>query len=149
MIQAEAHGAQLNVFPVPDYCVPDYYSPVLVSTASFIQQQPDVIKRFLKATAEGYTYAAQHPDDAANLLIAGTPKGTFDDANFVRASQEWQSPHYIADAACWGVQTLDKWTNYPRFMFDHHAIDDANGNPITTPPDYAAAFTDALVPACS
>jgi ABC-type nitrate/sulfonate/bicarbonate transport system substrate-binding protein len=129
--------------------VPDYYSPLIVSSASFIQQQPEVIKRFLKATADGYTYAAQHPDEAANLLIAGTPKGTFDDASFVRASQEWQSPRYIADAACWGVQTLDNWTNYPRFMFDHHAIDDANGNPITTPPDYAAAFTDAFVPACS
>ena len=149
VIQAEHAGTQLNVFPVPDYCVPDYYSPVLVSSSTFIQQQPDVIRRFLKATAEGYTYAAQHADDAASLLIAATPQGTFDDPSFVRASQEWQSPQYIADAACWGVQTLDKWTNYPRFMYDHHAIDDANGDPIITPPDYAAAFTNAFVPACA
>jgi ABC-type nitrate/sulfonate/bicarbonate transport system substrate-binding protein len=149
VVQAEHDGTQLNVFPVPDYCVPDYYSPVLISSQGFIQQQPDVIKRFLKATAEGYTYAAQHPDDAANLLIAAVPPGTFDDPGFVRASQEWQSPQYIADAPCWGVQTLEKWTNYPRFMYDHHAIDDANGTPITAPPDYAAAFTDAFVPACT
>ena len=147
-VQAQHAGLALNVFSLNDYCMPDYYSPVLITSASFIGQQPDVIRRFLKATAEGYTYAAQHPDDAASLLLAAVPQGTFDDSGFVRASQAWQSPQYIADATCWGVQTLAKWTNYPRFMFDHHAIQDANGNPITTAPDYAAAFTDAFLPPC-
>jgi hypothetical protein len=33
-------------------------------------------------------------------------------------------------------------------MYDHQAIQDANGNPITTPPDYAAAFTNAFLPPC-
>jgi hypothetical protein len=80
--------------------------------------------------------------------MAAAPSGTFDDPSFVRASQAWQSPQYIADAPCWGVQTLAKWTNYPRFMFDHHAIQDANGNPVTTAPDYAAAFTNAFLPSC-
>ncbi len=47
------------------------------------------------------------------------------------------------------MQTLAKWTNYPRFMFDHHAIQDANGNPITKEPDYAAAFTNQFLPTCS
>ena len=33
-------------------------------------------------------------------------------------------------------------------MYDHGAITDANGNPIKSPPDYAAAFTNDFLSAC-
>lgn len=146
-IQAQHAGTNLNTFALNDYCIPDYYSPVVISSASFLQQHGDIAKRFLAATAEGYTYAVQHPSEAADLLMQAN-KGQLDDAGFVHASQDYQSKQYMADARCWGVQALDKWTNYPRFMFNHHAIQDANGNPITTEPDYAAAFTNDYLPAC-
>ncbi|HEU5345883.1 MAG TPA: ABC transporter substrate-binding protein [Ktedonobacterales bacterium] len=148
VIQAQREGLQVNVFPLLDYCMPDYSSPVIVTSQSMIQQHPAVIKRFLAATAEGYTYAIQHPKPAADMLIKGAPKGTFDDTGLVYASQDYLSPLYAAGAKCWGQQTLAKWTDYPRFMFNHQAILDANGNPITTPPDYAAAFTNAFLPPC-
>ncbi len=146
VIEAQRQGLDLNVFPLTDYCIPDYYSPVIITSAKVIQQRPDVIKRFLKATSEGYTYAVQHPKDAADLLIKGAPEGTFDDTGLVYASQQYLSPQYSADTSCWGTQTLAKWTNYPRFMFNHQAIQDANGNPITAEPNYAAAFTNQFLP---
>ncbi len=148
VIQAQREGLQLNVFPLVDYCIPDYSSPVIVTSEKIIQQKPDMIKRFLAATAEGYDYAIAHPKEAADLLIKGAPAGTFDDTGLVYASQNYLSPRYAAGSACWGEQTLAKWTNYPRFMYDHGAITDANGNPITTPPDYAAAFTNQFLPPC-
>ncbi len=147
-IEAQRQGLALNVFPLLDYCIPDYYSPVIITSQQFIQQHPDTIKRFLAATSQGYTYAAQHSKEAADLLIQGAPKGSFDDTQLVYQSQDYLSPRYSADAKCWGYQTLDKWTNYPRFMYDHGSIQDANGNPITTPPDYAAAFTNQFLPHC-
>lgn len=148
VIQAQREGLQLNIFPLIDYCVPNYSSPVIVTSQQTIQQKPDMIKRFLAATAQGYQYAIAHPKDAADLLIKGAPAGTFDDTGLVQASQAYLSPLYAAGSACWGQQTLAKWTNYPRFMYDHGAITDANGNPIKTPPDYAAAFTNDYLPAC-
>ena len=148
VIQAQREGLQVNVFPLVDYCMPDYSSPVIVTSQRMIQQHPDVIKRFLAATAQGYTYAIQHPKAAADMLIQGAPKGTFDDTGLVYASQNYLSPRYAAGATCWGEQTLAKWTNYPRFMYDHQAILDANSAPITTPPDYAAAFTNTFLPPC-
>lgn len=148
-IEAQRQGVDLNVFPLPDYCIPDYSSPVIITNQQFIQQHPDVIKRFMKATAEGYEFAIQHPADAANLLIQGAPKGSFDDKQLVEKSQAYLSPLYAPGEACWGTQSLASWTNYPRFMFNHHAIQDANGNPITKEPDYSAAFTNQFLPACS
>ncbi len=148
VIQAQRAGLQLNVFPLNDYCMPDYYSPVIITSEPFIQAHPDVIKRFLAATSQGYTFAAQHPKDAADLLIKGAPAGTFDDTGLVYASQTYLSPYYTADTKCWGDQTLSKWTDYPRFMYDHGSIQDANGNPIKSPPDYSAMFTNQFLSAC-
>jgi ABC-type nitrate/sulfonate/bicarbonate transport system substrate-binding protein len=148
VIQAQREGLQLNVFPLTDYCMPDYASPVIVTSEKVIQQKPDIIKRFLAATAQGYQYAIAHPKDAASMLIKGAPAGTFDDDGLVQASQAYLSPLYAAGAPCWGQQTLAKWTDYPRFMYDHGAITDANGNPIKTAPDYAVAFTNAYLPKC-
>lgn len=146
VIEAQHEGLQVNVFPLLDYCMPDYSSPVIITNQKMIQQHPDVIKRFLKATSQGYAYAVQHPHDAASLLIKGAPAGSFDDTSLVYASQDYLSAQYMKDASCWGAQSLEKWTDYPRFMYVHGAIQDANGNPITTAPDYAAAFTDAYLP---
>ncbi|HEY7975960.1 MAG TPA: ABC transporter substrate-binding protein [Ktedonobacterales bacterium] len=147
-IEAQQQGVALNVFPLPDYCIPDYSSPVIITNQQLIQQHPDVIKRFMQATAEGYEYAIQHPADAAKLLIQGAPKGSFDDQQLVEKSQAYLSPLYAPGEACWGMQSQASWTNYPRFMFNHHAIQDANGNPITKEPDYTAAFTNQFLPAC-
>lgn len=148
VIQAQRAGTQLNVFPLLDYCMPDYYSPVIITSQHDIASKPDVIKRFLAATAQGYTYAAQHPKEAADLLIKEAPAGTFDDTGLVYASQNYLSPLYAQGVKCWGQQTLDKWTNYPRFMYLHGAVQDANGNAITTQPDYSAAFTNQFLPPC-
>jgi ABC-type nitrate/sulfonate/bicarbonate transport system substrate-binding protein len=131
VIQAQREGLQLNVFPITNYCIPDYYSPVIVSSQPYIQMHPDVVKRFMAATSEGYAYAVQHPKDAADLLLKGAAAGTFDDTGLVYASQTYLSPQYQADAKCWGYQTLDKWTGYPQFMFN------------------AAAFTNSFLPSCS
>jgi len=147
-IEAQRQGVELNSFPLVDNCIPDYSSPVIISNEQLIKDHPDVIKRFLKATAQGYEYAIQNPQDAANILIQQAPQGSFDDAQLVQDSQAYLSPRYAEGATCWGQQTLVKWTDYPRFMFTHKAIQDANGNPITKEPNYAAAFTNSLLPAC-
>jgi ABC-type nitrate/sulfonate/bicarbonate transport system substrate-binding protein len=147
-IEAERQGLDLNVFPLLDYCMPDYYSPVIITNQQLISQHGDVIARFLKATAEGYTYAIAHPEDAANLLMQAAPAGTFDDKQLVYESQAYLSPRYSADTSCWGSQTLEKWTDYPRFMYTHSALLDVNNQPLTRPPNYAAAFTNQFLPPC-
>jgi ABC-type nitrate/sulfonate/bicarbonate transport system substrate-binding protein len=147
-IEAQEQGIALNVFPLLGYCMPDYYSPVIITNQQLIHQNPNLVTRFLKATAMGYTYTIHHPRDAANLLMQGASAGTFPDKQLVYDSQNYLSPRYSADAACWGVQTLDKWTNYPRFMYTHNALTNVNGQPLTSPPNYAAAFTDQFLPPC-
>jgi ABC-type nitrate/sulfonate/bicarbonate transport system substrate-binding protein len=147
-IEAQHEGLALNVFPVTQYCVPDYPSPVIISGESYIKAHPDVVRRFLAATARGYAYAIAHPRAAADLLIKGAPAGTFSDTSLVYDSQNYLSPLYAQGAKCWGQQTLQAWTNYPRFMYQSNSLSDANGQPLSQPPNYAAAFTNQFLPAC-
>jgi ABC-type nitrate/sulfonate/bicarbonate transport system substrate-binding protein len=148
-VQAQRAGVALNVFPITTYCVPDYYSPVIVSTKAYLAANPAVVQRFLAATAQGYEYAIAHPKEAASQLIAGAPAGTFDDTGLVVASQQYLSSRYAEGAKCWGQQLLAAWTNYPKFMFQSGSLVDANGKPLAQAPDYAAAFTNQYLPACT
>lgn len=43
----------------------DYYTPVIIANNTFLQEHPDIAKKFLEATQKGYEYAVQNPVDAA------------------------------------------------------------------------------------
>ncbi len=150
-IQAKDKGIKLNLFRAEDYGVPDFYSPVLITSEQELQQHPEVVRAFLAATAQGYTYAAQHPQQSADLLLQGAlaQGGTlFDGKQVTYDSQQFQSAQYIADAKCWGTQSLQTWTNFPRLLYRVGALVDANNKPLTQEPDYSAMFSNAYLPAC-
>ncbi len=150
-IQAQDKGVQLTLFNPSDYGVPDFYSPVLITSEQEIKDHPEVVRAFVAATAQGYTYAVQHPQESAKLLLQGAQAqgGTlFDTPQVATDSQVYQSAQYTADAKCWGQQTLQTWTGFSRLLYRAGALVDANNKPLTTEPDYSAMFTNAFLPAC-
>src|SRR5262249_32165604 len=82
-IQAQHQGMKLISFPIVDNGIADYYTPTFIASPQEIKQQPDLLKRFMRATSEGYTYAQAHPQEAAQILMQQTPKGTFPDQQYV------------------------------------------------------------------
>jgi ABC-type nitrate/sulfonate/bicarbonate transport system substrate-binding protein len=146
-VQAQLDGVELNTFMLKDHGVPDYYTPVIISNESFLKAHPDVAKRFLAATAKGYEYGVTNPDDAANLLIKGAPSGTFSDPKLPIQSQEYLAPFYQANQPQWGLQTLQKWTDFPRYLTTTGQLMGADGKAIQ--PDsikYDELFTNAYLP---
>ena len=45
-----------------------------------------------------------------------------------------------------GPQTIDQWTNYSSFLYREGLLSDANGKPLTAPPDYSKLFTNDFLP---
>ncbi len=91
----------------------DYYTPVLLANNDFLEQNPETARAFLKATEKGYRYAVEHPEEAADLLIAGDSTGSLSDSrDLVVASQKWLSKQYIADAPDWGVFDAERWNAF-------------------------------------
>ncbi|MBU5212990.1 ABC transporter substrate-binding protein [Heyndrickxia oleronia] len=120
-VEAELRGEKINMVYLTDYSNKlDYYTPVLTTNEKMIEKDPETIKHFLAAASKGYTYAIDHPDDAADLLIKAVPDL---DPKLVKASQKWLSPKYQDDAARWGEQKQEIWENYASWMYDNHLLD--------------------------
>ncbi|MCC6870139.1 MAG: ABC transporter substrate-binding protein [Burkholderiales bacterium] len=66
-IQAEAQGAQLDVWRFADYGVPTVSTSVFASN-DFIKNHPDVLKKFVAASLKGWSFAIDHPDQAIKDL---------------------------------------------------------------------------------
>ncbi|GCE23038.1 ABC transporter substrate-binding protein [Dictyobacter kobayashii] len=127
IVGAEHQGLQLKKFAVTDYGVPDYYSPTIVTSKDEIQKNSDLLKRFMQATTQGYEFAKDHPDEAAQLLINTAPKGTFPDNKLVIASQESLSPLYTDGTQKWGFQSDAAWNGYLNFILPTGSVQDQKG----------------------
>jgi ABC-type nitrate/sulfonate/bicarbonate transport system substrate-binding protein len=130
VIAAKREGMHVVFFPMSSYGIPDYYTPVIITSPKEIQQKKALLKKFMIATSEGYDYAIQHPKEAAAILITGAPKGTFPDTGLVYQSQEFLSKHYVDPGRKWGLQDSTAWHNYPEFLLHAGAVVDANGKPV-------------------
>ncbi len=149
VIQAQRQHVKLNVFPITDYGVPDYYTPTIITSPQEIKQKPDLLRRFMAATARGYVYAQQHPQQAAQMLInvAHSQGYTFPDPGLVYASQAFLSPRYVDAGRMWGWQDAPEWHNYPQFILNSNGIDNAAGKPVHKM-NFNALFTNQFLP-CS
>lgn len=97
-----AEREKLNLIMVKDLDPAlDYYSPVIITSEKLAKGDKTLVKSFMKAAAQGYTFAIKHPEQAADILIQDVP-----DTNkgLVRASQKWLSTKYQDDAAEWGYR---------------------------------------------
>lgn len=134
-IASELKGMELNFIPLRELDPAfDYYTPVIISSESVINDQPDLVKRFIRATAKGYQLAIANPAEAAEILLDNAPEL---DRDLVMASQEWLKNKYQADAEQWGLQKREVWENYSRWLYEHGLIGEM--------PDLDRAFTNEFI----
>jgi ABC-type nitrate/sulfonate/bicarbonate transport system substrate-binding protein len=147
VIQAQRGGTKLNIFPITSYGIPDYYTPNLIASPTEIKQKPELLRKFMLATACGYEYARTHPQQAAQMLLTSpeVPAGTFPDPGLVLASQAYLSPRYADPGRKWGMQDATAWQSYPQFIMDSGGVLDASGKPVHTL-NLAALYTNQFIP---
>lgn len=135
-VEAELRHEDLNMVWMKDYDKRlDYYTPLLMTSEKMIANQPDIVRAFVEGAAEGYRFAIEHPDDAAEVLIKAVPDLN---ADLVRASQQWLSPRYQDDAPRWGEQKKEVWEGYADWMTSHGIM--------TKQIDFDKAFTNEFLP---
>lgn len=118
-IQAQLKGVELAVVPLYGSCLPDYYTPVIISGEKTLSKRGDLVRRFLAATARGYEYAIQNPEESAEILLKHSPES---DPALVKASQSYLSPRYQEDAPRWGEQKAEIWRQFTDWMFEQKLI---------------------------
>ena len=117
-------GLDTNYFNFRDIDdVFDYYTPVIISNDEFLASDPDTAKAFMDALSRGYTYAAENPDEAADILIAANPE-LADSEELVRESQKYLSEYYIDDASQWGVIDPARWNAFYNWLGDNGLVEE-------------------------
>lgn len=118
-VEAERRGIELNVFKLEDYGVPYGYSPLLMTTEDVLEKQPEMIRKFLAASAEGYKFAAENPEEAARLFFDAVEEQTADqplptplDLDMVIESQKYISKYLLDDQGRWGVMEAKVWDDF-------------------------------------
>ncbi len=113
-IKCELAGLETNYFDFADYGTElDYYSPVIIANDTYLSENAETVKKFLAATAKGYEYAIENPDEAAQILVDANP-GL--DLELCTASQEWLASKYMEDVETWGVFDADRWNAFYNWL---------------------------------
>ena len=120
-INSEVEGVECDYFNFADVNpVFDYYTPVIIANNDYLESNPEQARAFMEATAKGYEYAAEHPEEAADMLIAGDNTGSLKGAEeLVKKSQEFLSAKYIDDADSWGVIDADRWNAFYSWLYEN------------------------------
>ncbi len=119
-IEAEQKGMDLNFIELKNEDKAfDYYTPVIIASEAEITKNPELVTKFMRATAKGYDYAVKSPDKAAAILLKNAPELNKD---LVVASQKYLAKEYQSDAPRWGEMKTEVWKGYADFMFDNKLI---------------------------
>lgn len=119
-IQAEIENFPIDYQPIVDLNPAlDFYTPVLIASEKTLENDGEMTRAFLAATAKGYADAITDPTAAAEIFCKHAPEYELD---YITKSQQWLSPYYIDDAEKWGVMDAARWDNYTQFMVDNGLI---------------------------
>ncbi len=98
----------------------NYYSPVIIANNDYLKDNPDTAKAFMRAVSKGYTYAAQNPEDSANILLKAVPEL---DKELVQQSQEYISKEYMNNVTNWGIIDPDRWNGFYEWLDKNKLVD--------------------------
>ena len=99
----------------------DYYTPVIIANEDTLANKPEMTKKFLEATAKGYEYAIENPQDAAKILQKYAPDYSIE---MLTMSQEYLAEKYMEGTDTWGLMKDIVWDNYTDFMVEYGIIAD-------------------------
>jgi len=132
-----------RAFRYADFGVPDQHTTFLGGNATWLAANGDTARAFVQAAQRGYAFAAENPDQAAEMLIAGTD-GMLSNPDLVRASMAaLVKGAYLQDEGeAVGLIDPEMFENINSFLFDAGILRGADGNVQTQRPDLGTWFTN-------
>lgn len=146
-VKAELVGEKLRSYKYTDYGVPQQYTTVLISSDAYIAAEPEKVRAFVAAVTKGYAFAADNPQEAADIILAANPE-TLTDRPLVEASLKLLSEGNFLRAPDGTIGSFDpaRFAAVGQFMVDHGILIGEDGKPLTTAPDFGAYFTNDFQP---
>jgi NitT/TauT family transport system substrate-binding protein len=127
-VEAEQRDIQINQFLLEDYEIPYGYSPVLASHNDWATDNADALRRFLRATAEGFAFAVREPDEAARILFDTAGHPALNSLDFLEKSQQVAAGYYLDAEGQWGVMRRDVWNAFVNWLIRNRLLNHPDGD---------------------
>lgn len=120
-IATEVAGLETNFLNFADYGTElDYYNPIIIANNDYLKNNPKQAKKVLDAIRQGYEFAIENPDKAADILLEAVPE--LDEA-LVKSSQNWLANQYKAEVEQWGYIDPARWDAFYAWLFENGLIE--------------------------
>ena len=124
--QMEEEGFAVNYFDLDDYGVPTYYEGVFLASDTMIDQEPEVLSAFLRASAKGFADMKADPEGALATLLANQNEENFPLSETVeRESMQVLLPLMETQDASFLSQSDQCWQENTDWLLEQGLIDTA------------------------
>lgn len=111
-VQLTQSDIAVNVIQVSDYI--DLVANGLITNETLIREDPDLVRRMVRATLRGLEYTVSHPDEAFTIARQAVPEISDEDAPTQRAVLEASIALWRSDQP--GVSDPQAWSESAEFM---------------------------------
>lgn len=120
-VKMRLEGLETDYFAVRDINpVFDYYTPVIIANNQFLSERPEATKKFLAALRDGYEYAINNPEKAADILLKASPEL---DKSLAYESQKYLSARYKAEVTRWGYIDPARWNAFYNWLNENNLLE--------------------------
>jgi len=134
----ESWGYELNLWAAEDYDVPSL-GLTYVTSEEILQNQPELLTRFLRGALRGIQYAAEHPDEAIEITLTYTgPETDAAHMRFMLDAELVDAQSELTAENGWGWQSAEQWQALADML-------KAQGLPVEE--DISGAFTTQILEA--
>ncbi|MDR2543655.1 MAG: ABC transporter substrate-binding protein [Treponema sp.] len=120
-IPAEINGIEFNYIDLGAFdSLLDFYTPILVTNTNWAANNPEIVKKFMRAASRGYNFAIEYPQEAAEILLRHAPELG---REIVLRSQEYLQTRYQGSAARWGEIDPERWGGFYRWMYEQGLLE--------------------------
>ncbi len=121
--QMEKEGFEVNYFFPDDFGVPQYYEGVFLANDTMIENEPEVLKGFLRACEKGFEDFKNSPDEVLNVLLENQDEANFPlDPDVEKQSVETLLPLMETESAKFLSQTKQCWQENIDWLYDEGII---------------------------
>ncbi len=145
-VNAELEGRPQRAFRYADYGVPDQHTTLIGTRREWLDENPETARAFLEATRRGYAFAAENPDEAAEILIEAT-EGMLSNPELVRASMAAlvEGDYLRAEDGTVGLIDPLKVEAIGAFLYEAGVLRDQDGEVLDEKPDFSTWFTNDVL----
>lgn len=118
----ELDGLEVSTLAFRDYtdCIPNWYTPLIATSATQIEERPEVLAAFMEALSRGYATAMEDPERGAAALMAAAPEL---EPELVSRSAAWLADAYAPSPEMWGVQDAATWETFHGWLVEGGMLD--------------------------